>query len=182
MGLITEAMLLGSSAFFFREGVAFTVPSAGTCAAEAKPGAADPVWISLGPVTAAEVAEAAGEAVEQWAPLPGRLRRKNIFRTKEKIDLDLTVNEVTPLALQAIFRTEALAGATNEVANPLEGGTLRGWLKLQLYDQADTLRFALDQWCELRVNGAASIDPGKLLEVKFSASGLHSSHNQLTIA
>jgi len=182
MGLITEAMLLGSHAFFFREASVYTVPSAGTCAAESKPGAADPAWINLGPITAAEVAEAAGEVVEQWAPLPGRLRRKNIFRTKEKLDLDLTVNEVTPLALQAIFRTEALAGSDAEVTNPLEGTTLRGWLKLQLYDQADDLRFALDQWCELRVNGAVSIDPGKLLEVKFSASGLYSSANQLTIA
>jgi len=182
MSLITEALILGSHAFFFREDAAYTVPSAGTCAAEAKPGASDPAWINLGPVTGAEVSEAAGDAVEQWAPLPGALRRKNIFRTKEKLDIDLTVNEVTPLALQAIFRTEVLSGSSGETANPLEGSTIRGWLKLQLYDANDALRFALDLWCELRVNGAVSLDPSKLLEVKFSAAGLYSSANQLTIS
>ena len=182
MPLTTRTIKMAVHAWFFREGATITLPVAGTAAAETCPDADDPAWISLGPVTQTDLQETAGEEIEAWSPVLGQLRRTDIKYVKPKVDLDFTVNQISALAFQLMFRTEALAGSTNEAINPLEGMNSKGWLQMQAYDEDDDLVWNLRIWCSLKVNGSVTLDPGKLFEVKLAAKGLHSSLNSGTVA
>lgn len=176
--MTTAARILGSHAYFFMEGASYTVPSAGTASASAKPGSADTGWTSLGIISAASIARS-GDVKEVWAPLPGTLRLKDVIEIKPDITLKLTARELSPLALQTLFRTAALTAASTQF-NPLEGATLKGWIKLQQYDQSETLTLTLDVWVHLTIDGEVSMGED-ISEVAFSARVLHSTLNTASI-
>src|SRR5437867_13369495 len=135
MGLSIAPYVLGSHAFFFRDGDAYTVPGAGTASRTAKPGATDPQWIYLGIIEEASD-QLEDNEIEVYAPSPGRLRLWDIINTKDKLGFKFTTSELGPLALETLYRTLPLTSASTQF-NPLEGNTKKGWLKLQRYDQGD---------------------------------------------
>jgi hypothetical protein len=85
------SLLVGSQAWFIQEGTAYTIPAAGTVAAESKPDASDPAWVRLYAVQNFEVTPPNGDEIEIFEPSPGRLRRTRVIRAKKKMDATLTL-------------------------------------------------------------------------------------------
>jgi hypothetical protein len=176
MALTSRSFVAGVHALFFPTGVAYTVPSAGTTAREAKPGAADPAWIDLGIVEDGTIA-AERDAKEIHKPLPGRKRRWKVIQGKGgESDFKFTVSEVTPLAVQLMFGTAALTGASTQF-NPNEGSHfVEGWLQVQVYDGDDDSVTTVDHYVSLQLDGDVSLGED-IVKFPFMAKGLYSSLN-----
>lgn len=146
------SLLAGWHVWFFREGDAFTVPGAGVCAAETKPGISpdfDAGWIELGAVENYEPAIAQQE-YKLWKPKPGRKVLKDMLENEQEFSGKVIVNDVGPLAVETFFRAmQKLGGATVQF-NPLSSISKKGWLHFQGYDQNDELFLSQDVWCRLR--------------------------------
>jgi hypothetical protein len=104
--------------------------------------------------------------IEIREPSPGGLLRRAVFRVGPLPKVTVTCKEVQPLAMQALFRTLTLTGASTQF-NPGESpAEIMGWAKVQLYDNDNTLAGSLDWWSELSVD-AMTFDPTKETDVTF---------------
>ena len=177
--MTTGSVIYGNHAFFFRDGAAFTVPSAGTAGRAAKPGAADTSWIDLGIVSELNV-QHDREQREVFAPTPGVLRLYDVIETKRNMKITATCMEMSPMAFELIFGTLALTSASSQY-NPLEGTTKKGWLKIQQYDQNDALANTLDIYVHIKVTGEINFGEN-IVTVPIEASVLHSTLNTGTLA
>lgn len=178
--MMTKApYILGSHANFFPDGLAFTVPGAGTASRTSKPGATDPAWINLGVVDGATDSPVESEKIDIFASSPGVKRLYDRLETKLMRKGKLKVKELSPLALRIIYRTLHLTEASTQF-NSLEGILVKGWLKLQRYDQTDTIRITEDLFVHLEVVSDIEMDGG-LAEVEFEYTVLHSTLNTGTL-
>lgn len=168
---------LGSRLWFFRAGDAFTLPAPGTCSKTAKPGSTDTGWIDLGELEDVEVTRD-GNEIEIFAATPGQRRRTATLTTKVTMDFIFTMQQLSALATQLIFRSGNLDPADTQF-NPLEGIDLMGWMKLQVYDQTDAALWYIDHWVKLAADGPTKLGAadGGLAMVKCKAMGLHSTLN-----
>lgn len=179
----TNSVIIGSHFWFFREGDAITVPEAGVCAQEVKPGlgegaAMDAGWIEMGTVEDFDPT-ASQEEYKLWKPSPGRLVLKDVLENKQELSGKMVLNDVSALAIETAFRSnQKLAGAQKQF-NPLGAISRRGWGHWQFYDQADGLWFNMDLWIRLRTKIKFGAEPVKP-EVEFFT--LYSSLNTATIA
>lgn len=176
MSLTTAPKLIGSRVLFFREGDAFSVPSAGTCSATAQPGAADPGWIELGKVVNCRINSSGAERREVYGPSPGALRRLHVLHTKRDVDYVFTINFVSPLALEMLFGSEALTGGTGEQFNPGERPDLNGWLHIEHYDSEDAAQWTDNMWCNVEVSDA-TLDPSQEVTLEITARRCYSALN-----
>ena len=174
----TEARIIGNHGFFFRNGDAFTLPAPGTAGRSAKPGATDTGWVDVGILTEVGI-EPQTEERPIFAPAPGRLRKYDVLETKDDLQITLRGEELSPLAIQALFRTAALTAASTQY-NPLEGQSLKGWLKVQQYDQNDQLFNTVDVFVHLKVGALTFGDD--VARVEFAGSVLHSTLNSGALA
>ncbi len=168
--------IIGSHCWFFREGDAYTVPSAGVCGQESKPGIAptlDAGWIDIGAVETFEPT-IAQEEHKLWRPSPGRLVLKDYLENKQELSGKITVNDVGPLAMELFFRTTQKLGGAQLQFNPLSSISKRGWSHFQSYDQNDALIFSLDLWVRMRVTMKFDATPVK---PEFDFYALYSSLN-----
>lgn len=171
--------IIGNHAFFFRDGAAFTVPSAGTASRTAKPGAADTSWIDLGILRDLSVQHARNE-VDIFAPAPGAMRLFDVLETKRQLSVNITAEEMSPLAFELLFGTLALTNASTQY-NPLEGATKKGWLKVQQYDQTDALFNTVDLYVQMKVSGDVAFGDS-VVAVTFECRVLHSTLNTGSLA
>lgn len=179
MGLNREPKIVGNRCFFFRDGAAYTVPSAGTAGRSSKPGAADTSWIDFGIVREASV-NYEREEIEIFAPTPGRKRLYDVLENKAQLTLTFTTDDFSALAFELLFGTLALTSASTQY-NPLEGVVKKGWLKLQQYDQADALMNTVDVFCYLKIGGEINFGDG-IVAPQFTARTLHSTLNTGSLA
>jgi len=149
--LTTASRILGNHAKFFPNGRAFTLPAPGTAGVDALPGDTDPAWTDLGVLSEASV-EPKVEERPVWAPSPGRLRKKRVLETKDELTITLRCEELSKLAVQAVFRTDEITTAVSKY-QPLGGKTMEGWLLYTVYDQDDELFLTTRVWCRLKANG-----------------------------
>ena len=180
----TQPRGIGTHTWFFRDGADFTVPAAGTAGRASKPSAEDPAWIDTGVISGVKADPTKGSAtVEIWAPAPGRLRLFDEIELKTGMQLDLTFEEMSPLAFELIFGTLPLDGNSTQY-NPLAGGRLRkGWLHVQQYDNDDALFNTCDFYIALKVSGQIDFtSDSKNVVVPVSAGVLHSPLNQGALA
>lgn len=175
--MITAPRSLGAHLYFFRKGADFTVPSAGTCSSTSKPGAEDTGWVDFGALKDVTV-QRNSTKIELFRASPGALRRFKVLETKKSIDISFTCQELSDLVLEATFGSAALAAGDTQF-NPLEGAEIEGWLKGQIYDQADDQWIVVDMWVAIVADGAVSLNSGdgQPNEVKLMAHCLHSSLN-----
>jgi len=178
MPLTTSNRAVSSHLFLFRDGGAFTVPSAGTAGREAKPGAADTGWIEWGYVKNLSV-EKAGDVSEIFKGAPGRRVRHNVLRYNQAIDLSFQLEDLRAECFEMAFGTGALTAASTQF-NPLEGAEKKFWLKLQQYDQTNTLINTVDVYIDLDIDGALEFGDG-VVTASFKAMGLHSTLNTGTL-
>lgn len=177
--MTTDRIILGSHAFFFRDGSAYTVPGAGTASRTAKPGAADPAWIDLGIISEVSIQHQREER-EIFAPTPGVLRLYDVKETKRQLLINLTTQDMSPLAFELMWGTLALTNASTQF-NPLEGSTKKGWLKLQQYGDNDALFVTVDVFVQLKISGEVTIGDN-IVSAEYEARVLHSTLNTGTLA
>jgi hypothetical protein len=175
----TAPVILGNHGFFFRDGASFTVPTAGTAGRTSKPGAADTGWIDLGILSEATIQHEREER-DIFAPTPGVMRLYDVIETRRQLSINLTAQEMSPLAFELLFGTLALTNASTQY-NPLEGATKKGWLKLQQYGQNDAIFNTVDVFVQLKVSGELSFGDN-IVAAKFEARVLHSTLNTGTLA
>lgn len=126
---------LAGLAYFYRDGAAFTLPAPGTVSRTAKPGATDPGWLDLGHVDINTKATVSEEVIKR--NMPGRRVDYDVLQTGRELTHNLTLHELQNLVFELLFGATDLTAAGQY--NPLEGGNVKGWLKVQEYNQNDTL-------------------------------------------
>ncbi|MCX8090594.1 MAG: hypothetical protein N3I86_06600 [Verrucomicrobiae bacterium] len=180
MPLIQTARALAGSILFFREGDNFTLPAPGTASVSAKPGADDTGWIDFGPIQDGELDVSGGNEHEVWRPSPGRLVLADVIVTKEKATLKFTAGEISPLAIESLFRSNQKLNSLAGQFNPLSGDLRKGWLHAQLYDHENNLFLTLDHWVRLKCTGGIKLN-GEVAQPTFEALFLFSTLNTAAI-
>jgi hypothetical protein len=183
MPLASKSRIVGNHVWFVRSGAAFVLPAPGVAGVAAKPDAADAAWLDFGALDELDV-KVDRETRKIFAPLPGRRRLKEIIETKHELQLSFTGQELAPITYEVLFKTLELdpAGAAVPGAqyNPFGGpSTLRVWLKIEQYDDTDTLINTLDCWGALVLPQLNFGDD--VVKPKYEFTGLHSNFNSGTL-
>jgi len=137
-------LILGSHLLFAREGATI---DAITVSATSKPDA-DPEsnYTRLGTVEQMEP-RFTQTFIDRRAPSPGRYRLRKRIPTNQLLVLNFSLQEWDEMAL-----AEMLLGGGTPVAGVFVPGSrtepVRGWWKIQAYDQVDTEILVMDVWAE----------------------------------
>jgi hypothetical protein len=148
MSLTLRDQTIGNQVFFAREG---TTIDGVVVAADAKPDATPSTNWTLHPIGTVEECRITPtvERIKRYAPSPGSYRLRKQITTRRELVIRLTIQELSETfwELLLLSGTEIKTGALDYV--PMAGnGIVRGWFKFQQYDADDTLRNAMDLWCE----------------------------------
>lgn len=175
-------LVVGTHAFFAREGVAFTVPTNGTTSRTAKPGNADASWLDLG--VADWTAAPQNKTVDFMAPAPGARVLYDKITTAKGLKLKGKIMELTNVMWKLLLATgSATLNDTGNGAqyNPLEGDpVIRGWLQLQQYDQFNVLLNTVDVYVALTLPGDVEFGENPV-DVSVEADVLFSTLNTGTL-
>ncbi len=144
--MIQETKLLGCLAQFALAGTTQVLPTpvggpvvSGTYIPtnDATDAAVAALWVPLGIITGWEP-KVSSSKVEIFGPSPGTLTLKDLRETKFKREISITVSDCSNVmwlaAARALGITSPRTGAIGQYV-PLTGGTVRGWLKAQQYNQ-----------------------------------------------
>lgn len=183
-----ETKLLGCLAQFALAGTVQATPTAGTVSSSFIPDndGADsvpaPLWMPLGIIADAQEKISSTE-VEIYKPSPGTLSLADVKESKFKREVTLKVSECSNLMWLALRRalktTSPRTGAMGQHV-PLTGGTIKGWLKFQSYDQDSNSQVLAEQvWCQLKVD-VSSYGNDKNPEFTCTFKQLWSSLNSAT--
>lgn len=181
MSLVIGPYAIGSHAWFFEEGAAYSLPDAGVAAVDALPGADDEGWKSLGDIETWEDSMATDEEKELWKPAPGHLVRKDIIPVKQAMNFKFVSNDLTPLAAGLFYRADSVLTPSSFQFNPLSGVPRKGWLKVQRYGQGDDLIISGDLWVRMKVTGGIKGGNGEVIMPEFTALLLDSSLNTMAL-
>lgn len=173
-----RSRIVGNHVYFFREGDAYTVPTAGTAGRDAKPGITDTAWIDLGVVNNLSF-EPSSEVRELFAPSPGQLRLYDVLETKRKLGIKFQLDELSPHTMELAFGTLPLNDDDDQY-NPLEGPTKRGWLHVEQYDDQDELLNTVEVWCHIKVAGSVEFGD-QVVSPQIEVNTLHSTLNTGTL-
>lgn len=180
--MTTKRLVIGAQAFFFREGLAFTVPANGTAARTAKPGAADTGWLNCG--VSDWTFQNTSKTEEFFAPAPGCRVLWDKITTAKGLKLKGKLMELQNLSYQMLLSTTALPAspAAGGQYNPLEGDpVVRGWLQLQQYNQDNVLVNTLDVFVAMTIPGDVAFGD-KPVDVDVEADVLFSTLNTGSLA
>jgi len=172
-----KVIATGDFLYFAPSGQAFTVPSAGTVSATAKPGAADSVWttFALGTVKTPATDKVDSKDVLIESPMPGTgiIVPQDIIRSKHSLKMNVEMNELSRLALAGFYKSP-LINVNDTSFYPLSGPVnFKGWLKRQRYDGATGLYIVDDWWVDLNVTDLA-ISDNNIIQPKFEFTWLYS--------
>lgn len=176
----TTPRIIGNHVFFFRDGAAFTSPAAGTASRTAKPDQAETTWVDLGVINNLEVDPQFDEK-EIFTPSPGQLRLYDVLQTKRKLNLKWECEELQKLSAELAFGAAAVSGAGPHNYNPLAGGVVKGWIRVQQYDQNDALVNTVEVYVRLKLAAALNFNDD-IAKTSMEATVLHSTLNQGTLA
>lgn len=177
----TRTLALATHAFFFREGDAFLLPDpGGFCAVDAKPDADDVSWINPGTIEEAEDSITDEDEKAVWKPVPGHLVKSDLITLKQGLEFKFTTNEMSPLSLEAFYRTSQKLDEDSTQFNPLSAVPRKGWLKLQRYDHEDNETLVADLWVRLKITGGMKTG-ASLVMPEWTATLLYSSLNTVGI-
>lgn len=185
MAIRTGSYSVGVQCGFFREGDTFTIDtSGGTVSATpasrtAKPGAADTGWKDIGIVGSAKDV-VTGDMKEIWAPSPGLKQLYDILRLKPKRVTKVKLEQVSALAIQAYYLTQNLSDASTQM-NILSGDLMRGWLKMQRYDQKNREFFHDDTYGVFLATGEVDYSADEIIGVEFDFVQLQSPLNTSSV-
>lgn len=141
-----------------------SVTKTGTAGRESLPHDSDTKWQSVG-VTQEVSVNRSSEVLEVWQPNPGHLELYDAIETKRQVTMKFTSQELTPLAVQALFGTADLTSASTDYT-PLAGATIKGWLRVKQYDHDDNLFNTVWLYGHLTIDGDLAFN-GTLLQCPF---------------
>lgn len=170
--LAAENVVLGSHARFVRDGATITLPTPGTSGPGVIPSDEDTSWVEIGSLKSIRATPARGDAQEVWVPAPGGLRLKNVIRPKRQLKFNLTSQDISPLVIELLFGTAPLTSASTSFVPLALGGSLKGWIRFEWYDQSDAKRITAHVYVELVIADVTDLDAEKLVEVHFEAQAL----------
>ncbi|PTX95767.1 hypothetical protein [Opitutus sp. ER46] len=180
--MIKARTVIGAHGFFFPDGTAFTIPAAGTCGRQAKPGAADPKWFDLG---ISDYGFKPNNKVEEVkAAAPGARVLWDLITVEKGLTITAKIMELSNLVYQMLLGTNTLPDSPTAGGqyNPLEGDpVVRGWLQVQQYNQANVLINTLDVFVAMQIPGDVKFDD-KLVDVDVEMKVLFSTLNTGTLS
>lgn len=153
---------------------------AGTASRTFRPGANDPELIDVGVCEECSDSREVGNEIEIWTPSPGKLVLNDVIENKHKLMLKFTAQEWGPFSHEVLYLTEALDSSSTQF-NPLEGGTKKGWLKVQRYDQDNNLRLVMDLYGKIKISGDVQFGGSDIIKPQFEFLVLHSTLNTGTL-
>jgi hypothetical protein len=186
-----ETKLLGCLAQFALAGTIEATPGTGTTSASFVPAnaavdaAAAALWMPLGII--AEVQEKINSSkIKIFKPSPGTLSLSDVRETKFERELTVKVTDCSNLMWLALRRalvtTSPRTGAIGQHV-ALTGGTVRGWLKIQSYNQDTNVQELAEQfWCTMSIDGAVTYGNDKNVEFTATFTQLWSALNSATAA
>jgi hypothetical protein len=178
--MITQRSVIGAQAKFFKSGAAITVPGAAVASRTAKPGAADPLWIDCG-ISDWNI-QNTSETKNFMAPLPGARALYDVITISKGAKLKGKIMELSNLVYQMLLSSASLPASPTAMGqfNPLAGDpVVRGWLKLQQYDQFNTLILTMDVFVAMKIPGDVAFG-GAEVDVDVEAEVLWSTLNTAT--
>lgn len=153
--------------FLCREGAAYSDPNPGIVSRTTIPGANDAAWlVSIGKIEDFTI-ENKDEYTDIIVAAPGRRERFDHIKSMGAQDYTWTCQEFGPLSVEMLFGTSPLTTGSTQ-ATPNSGGTKRFFLKAQVYDHENTLKFSLDSWGTLKIDGSVAFGKELVLpKVRF---------------
>lgn len=183
-GIVQNSYKVGSQGLFFREGVTFTVDHLGATVSAtpatkyAKPGAAQLTgWENLGVIEVADDKVTVSDPTKVMGPTPGKFRVVNVIGGAAERVIALTLVEPGPAALQANYMSSALTTGSGTI-DVMAKDILKGWLKLQSYDEKDHGWLHHDVFVALVPTGSVKKDGKEIVKLTFDAIVIHSPLNQ----
>lgn len=184
-----EVKLVGCLAQFALAGTVEVSPGSGTTGRDYLPGnaavdgSAVALWMPLGII--ADVGEKIGSTkIEIYKPSPGTLTLADLRESKFKRTITLKISECSNLMFLALRRalttTSPRTGAIGQHV-PVSSGTIRGWIKIQAYNQdTNSQELAEQVWCALSIDSDVNYGNDKNIEFTVMITQLYSSHNSAT--
>ena len=170
MALPTTSYAVGKHAFFFRDGDTITIPAAGTGSSAGasgrnnKPDPTDPKYNDLGAIADWEhMIKTMGDE-KILKPSPGLMQLYNIVEKGAEGMIKFTLEEISALSLELMYRTSQKLTSAGGVYNPISAPPRTGWLHTELYDQNNNFFANLDVYGMLRMTGGFSSKEGSILK------------------
>lgn len=157
------------------------MPSSGTVSVSTIPDSNDTSWQSnkLPTVKDFELDPGNGQYLEVMAPSPGVLQRSEIVQVGSKPVWSFTFSQVDALAYQLFLQTLPITNASTQ-GNPNERqDTVRGYVKIQVYDDKNNLNLVIDCWGVFTPKGSLKFDPMNLTEWQAEFRPLFSTNNSI---
>jgi hypothetical protein len=181
--MIQRSYALGHHGFFYLDGSVITIPAAGTGSVAGassrtnKPDPTDPLYVDVGAIAdwSDDIKSMGDEKV--YKPAPGRMMHYDTIEKGAEYTKKFTTQELLPLAVQAMYRTQQNLAAAGGAFNPLSAPPLRGWFHTELYDQSNLFIMNLDLYGVLRVTGGWSSKEGGLVKPQWELNVLFSTLN-----
>jgi len=175
-----KSRILLATVYVAREGD--THSSTETVGRSSKPPYNDAAWLDIGIVKDADFTLEDIKPVEILAPAGGQLVPYDEIKAGTKLTAKLTISESNYIHIEHLFATLKLTSGSTQ-ANPLEGTTKRGWLKLMVSDQdvaaGGTPTSTIDLWCRLKCAGPLKVGGGDPAETQLEAMVLFSIYNTM---
>jgi hypothetical protein len=136
----TSRKVIGAHIRAIRDGAAITSPSAGTASRILAPDGDETTWVNLG---VADIGiQNIGTTEMLMAPSPGARQPYDEITTSKGLKYTARLKELSNLVMQLLLSTATLP--TSPTAGgayvPLAGQpTVKAWIEVKQYDQADTL-------------------------------------------
>lgn len=179
-----RAAAQGVHAYFLIEGTAYTLPSSGTVGVAGIPDSTDTSWASNKLPTVKDFEMDPGNAalLEVMAPSPGVLQRSEIVQVGSKPVWSFSFSQWDALAIQLFAQTLPLTNSSTQ-ANPQERqDTVRGAIKIQIYNDKNELNAVIDCWGVLTPKGSLKFDPNNLTEWQAEFRPLFATWNSIKIS
>lgn len=180
MGLLKDIIQLSKTAWFVRDGDAFTQPAPGTVTRAAMPSLdpLDAAWNEIGLIEDFEHDYSGGQDLEVWRPSPGRLELYESREVKSKLTIKFTSAELSPLAVEVFYRTSQKLTAASAQFNPGSGALRQGWLHMQCYDASnDSLRLTMSLYGRIKITGGMKGQDGSIIKPTWEFLKLYSTLN-----
>lgn len=172
-----KARFIGSHLWFVREGAAFTVPSSGNASNTSKPGSSDTSWGKLAVVKTLEVDPGNQTPYELTEPSPGLLQRTDVIMPGSMPVWSATLKEVDVLLFELAFNTLALTTSSTQFNPGERATTVKGWIKLQTYDQNNASVSTIDTYAAISLKAGVTFDPTQATETQLEIRPLFSTLN-----
>lgn len=153
---ITTPRIIGTKIRAFRDGAAFTVPSAGNASRDALPGPTDTGWLDWGCVAETGLTPES-EKKEIFCPSPGQYTLDKVILTKKKLSGKIKLQYFSPLSIELGFHTGPLTSASTTFT-PNVGSTKMFWLEFKHYDDTDALIATVYMFCVVSLDGGLTMN------------------------